>query len=132
MGVCVCIFFFFKQKTAYEMRISDWSSDVCSSDLRRFRRSTRRAAVASAIGGPVHRVGRRRVQRLPHRRDRRGAPDPATLGGLEQTGHTRQLESGSRRERVWEYVASAGVAISLKKKQSSDNYVMIVIKNNNI
>src|SRR3546814_10688439 len=28
---CVC--FFFKQKTAYEMRISDWSSDVCSSDL---------------------------------------------------------------------------------------------------
>src|SRR3546814_6885310 len=33
----VCFFFFFKQKTAYEMRISDWSSDVCSSDLRHFR-----------------------------------------------------------------------------------------------
>src|SRR3546814_2501339 len=40
--VCVCsglhsygfFFLFFKQKTAYEMRISDWSSDVCSSDLR--------------------------------------------------------------------------------------------------
>src|SRR3546814_12657142 len=31
--VCVCVFFFFKQKTAYELRISDWSSDVCSSDL---------------------------------------------------------------------------------------------------
>src|SRR3546814_10062727 len=30
---CLCIFFFFKQKTAYELRISDWSSDVCSSDL---------------------------------------------------------------------------------------------------
>src|SRR3546814_7113677 len=29
----VCCIFFFKQKTAYEMRISDWSSDVCSSDL---------------------------------------------------------------------------------------------------
>src|SRR3546814_10681250 len=29
----MCIFVFFKQKTAYEMRISDWSSDVCSSDL---------------------------------------------------------------------------------------------------
>src|SRR3546814_739626 len=29
----LCFFFFFKQKTAYEMRISDWSSDVCSSDL---------------------------------------------------------------------------------------------------
>src|SRR3546814_5030227 len=43
LDLCVCIvracmktlffFFFFKQKTAYEMRISDWSSDVCSSDL---------------------------------------------------------------------------------------------------
>src|SRR3546814_981787 len=39
MSVCVYVsvvlycFFFFKQKTAYEMRISDWSSDVCSSDL---------------------------------------------------------------------------------------------------
>src|SRR3546814_17047170 len=31
--VCAVVLFFFKQKTAYEMRISDWSSDVCSSDL---------------------------------------------------------------------------------------------------
>src|SRR3546814_5857842 len=31
--MCLLFFFFFKQKTAYEMRISDWSSDVCSSDL---------------------------------------------------------------------------------------------------
>src|SRR3546814_10616214 len=31
---CCFSFFFFKQKTAYDMRISDWSSDVCSSDLR--------------------------------------------------------------------------------------------------
>src|SRR3546814_14066808 len=37
MDLCVLVLvlcFFFKQKTAYEMRISDWSSDVCSSDLR--------------------------------------------------------------------------------------------------
>src|SRR3546814_2426523 len=34
--VCVVSFFFFKQKTAYEMRISDWSSDVCSSDLTKY------------------------------------------------------------------------------------------------
>src|SRR3546814_4108760 len=33
----IIFFFFFKQKTAYEMRISDWSSDVCSSDLRTVR-----------------------------------------------------------------------------------------------
>src|SRR3546814_1768513 len=35
VGVLVSCSFFFKQKTAYEMRISDWSSDVCSSDLVR-------------------------------------------------------------------------------------------------
>src|SRR3546814_5571840 len=35
--MCVFFFFFFKQKTAYEMRISDWSSDVCSSDLSTVR-----------------------------------------------------------------------------------------------
>src|SRR3546814_2557728 len=41
---CVFVlFFFFKQKTAYEMRISDWSSDVCSSDL------IEDAAVASGL-----------------------------------------------------------------------------------
>src|SRR3546814_6938898 len=40
MVISCGIFFFFKQKTAYEMRISDWSSDVCSSDL------------ASVIGEP--------------------------------------------------------------------------------
>src|SRR3546814_3508549 len=33
MAMMMLVFFFFKQKTAYEMRISDWSSDVCSSDL---------------------------------------------------------------------------------------------------
>src|SRR3546814_15074536 len=42
------VVFFFKQKTAYEMRISDWSSDVCSSDL----------------GG--HRCRRARARRRPH------------------------------------------------------------------
>src|SRR3546814_17819500 len=36
--VLYVLLFFFKQKTAYEMRISDWSSDVCSSDLRTRRR----------------------------------------------------------------------------------------------
>src|SRR3546814_9153768 len=40
----VLFFFFFKQKTAYEMRISDWSSDVCSSDLGRRRGGNGRGA----------------------------------------------------------------------------------------
>src|SRR3546814_8168540 len=42
-------FFFFKQKTAYEMRISDWSSDVCSSDLgRQFGADVERRVVGDA------------------------------------------------------------------------------------
>src|SRR3546814_14976249 len=45
------MFFFFKQKTAYEMRISDWSSDVCSSDLSRTPSPT-----ASPIATPPTRV----------------------------------------------------------------------------
>src|SRR3546814_3463040 len=49
--VVVVSFFFFKQKTAYEMRISDWSSDVCSSDLRRNYRDGQRQ---------YHRPGRAR------------------------------------------------------------------------
>src|SRR3546814_13408846 len=47
------MFFFFKQKTAYEMRISDWSSDVCSSDLCP---EFRRIADRQALEAPVDRV----------------------------------------------------------------------------
>src|SRR3546814_17849755 len=49
-------FFFFKQKTAYEMRISDWSSDVCSSDLAELKladRITMRSADARQPGAPT-------------------------------------------------------------------------------
>src|SRR3546814_15796724 len=48
--------FFFKQKTAYEMRISDWSSDVCSSDLRehdRQRRLDRVDRVSLSLADPA-------------------------------------------------------------------------------
>src|SRR3546814_5600203 len=47
-----CFFFFFKQKTAYEMRISDWSSDVCSSDLRSPGAMTACSAIHINIFGP--------------------------------------------------------------------------------
>src|SRR3546814_9447359 len=43
------LFFFFKQKTAYEMRISDWSSDVCSSDLSENGRFNAQAFVTNAL-----------------------------------------------------------------------------------
>src|SRR3546814_9538286 len=52
----VC-FFFFKQKTAYEMRISDWSSDVCSSDLSS---APNRRGGGVAVPAPQHSAARRR------------------------------------------------------------------------
>src|SRR3546814_7346473 len=63
----VLLFFFFKQKTAYEMRISDWSSDVCSSDLVLAERDARRlvdhgmaevAARRTGVHRPRHQIGR--------------------------------------------------------------------------
>src|SRR3546814_10395157 len=51
------MFFFFKQKTAYEMRISDWSSDVCSSDLNRGPGMSNRArTVARSLASQVTRI----------------------------------------------------------------------------
>src|SRR3546814_3143749 len=55
------LFFFFKQKTAYEMRISDWSSDVCSSDLSapprlaaKIEQATGQGAAFIVIDTPPH------------------------------------------------------------------------------
>src|SRR3546814_11716349 len=65
------VFFFFKQNTAYEMRISDWSSDVCSSDRRpcwrlgsgmpRRRRDASRDGTSQPISGTPPRSEERRV-----------------------------------------------------------------------
>src|SRR3546814_18193381 len=49
LGIEFC-FFFFKQKTAYEMRISDWSSDVCSSDLGYLLKKCRAVRASVAAG----------------------------------------------------------------------------------
>src|SRR3546814_9741988 len=48
-GVFCLFFFFFKQKTAYELRISDWSSDVCSSDLGGLKVKRRAPQIAADI-----------------------------------------------------------------------------------
>src|SRR3546814_19015723 len=64
---CFVVFFFFKQKTAYEMRISDWSSDVCSSDLSRHLSAAGRSqqhkpgcrCAGCGAGGERTREGRR-------------------------------------------------------------------------
>src|SRR3546814_15121757 len=78
-----CSVFFFKQKTAYEMRISDWSSDVCSSDLRNVRRRPGREHVARLL----HRGGRRgdRPSRRHRRLRRHRAATASAPGGIAMT-----------------------------------------------
>src|SRR3546814_7607551 len=73
-GDMFSFFFFFKQKTAYEMRISDWSSDVCSSDLR--AKNSHLFDAAPAVGGEL------------------GAPGIERAGrdGRAHFGHDRQVE----------------------------------------
>src|SRR3546814_3964543 len=84
--VLLGIFFFFKQKTAYEMRISDWSSDVCSSDLLRHHPADR--ACGSGDGGCAGRSRGVAPDQPDDRRDR-------LIG---------QIGRASCRERVCQYV----------------------------
>src|SRR3546814_8512551 len=83
----VVFFFFFKQKTAYEVRISDWSSDVCSSDLRRGRRGRARSRGHGDGRGNGCRVVRGK------RRDCQGLRVSTTLCLKRR----RRLPGGSRR-----------------------------------
>src|SRR3546814_4377774 len=64
MSLVFCVFFFCKQKTAYEMRISDWSSDVCSSDLVAHRAAHDPAQhIAAAFVRRQHAVGDEEARR---------------------------------------------------------------------
>src|SRR3546814_5863237 len=102
-SVIVCwYFFFFKQKTAYEMRISDWSSDVCSSDLTQAAsrrgagsRTDRDAAVA-ARDSPDQ--GERIAGSESRGRGRVGASQPGDRVGDRQGGRRPFHRRRSRNE----------------------------------
>src|SRR3546814_1724982 len=88
----VVCFFFFKQKTAYELRISDWSSDVCSSDLGHARREVPRRAVHD------HRRARSafqraRAQRVPAHPDGQEGHRLGGEGNRRSEEHTSELQS---------------------------------------
>src|SRR3546814_8076113 len=87
----VFIFFFFEQKTAYELRISDWSSDVCSSDLFPLM-SVIRMKASDDEAKPLSGGGMDRVV------ERRGLSKPIKLGIGGEIGRA------SCRERVCQYV----------------------------
>src|SRR3546814_1951030 len=116
---CRCVFFFFKQKTAYEMRISDWSSDVCSSDLegrcRRRSETSGRHRRSRCRGGTFDwrqylRTGRRagRSVRMRPKRESRSEE------------HTSELQSLMR-------ISYAGFCLKKKNKTSTNHYTVVNI-----
>src|SRR3546814_16265699 len=80
---CMFCFFFFKQKTAYELRISDWSSDVCSSDL------LGTACRTFGSGAPDTRGGRCGCHGLP------------TASGTTNMNRAKYGESGPKMKTAW-------------------------------
>src|SRR3546814_6923177 len=98
MDLCVVVFvFFFKQKTAYEMRISDWSSDVCSSDLGESKMSL------------IEYETRDRVALITlNRPEQRNAQNAALLKELDEAfdravDDNEEIGRASCRERVCQY-----------------------------
>src|SRR3546814_3981714 len=95
-SIYVVVFFFFKHKTAYEMRISDWSSDVCASDLWRglefFPRPghpTRQVAWGPRPAPPraSQKTGGPAILRV------RSGPPGAAPARLDRKSHTSELQS---------------------------------------
>src|SRR3546814_12396478 len=108
MNVC----FFFKQKTAYEMRISDWSSDVCSSDLAR---ATAIQVNAEDLSDPV------KMQQFAAAQGQLGGTLSRLLATVEAYPEVKKIGRASCRERVCQYVSISVVAVSLKQKEDTEN-----------
>src|SRR3546814_5672024 len=100
----VCYILFFKQKTAYEMRISDWSSDVCSSDLDDHAElhllpSARRREKGSLRSRRQGRIGQLSINATSAYQ---GVESMAASGARNHDYH--QIGRASCRERVSQYV----------------------------
>src|SRR3546814_4249413 len=91
----MCLVFFFKQKTAYEMRISDWSSDVCSSDLLSCGCQRRDCILARQCSCLHAGSGRRQRGGSPHdKRASRLGEGPYRARSLLTGGHCLPLDHG--------------------------------------
>src|SRR3546814_5188085 len=92
MLICeLLVFFFFTQKTAYEMRISDWSSDVCSSDLT----DEARRKYLEGMDGDIDDLDALVDEMLVYSRLERGSPtlhfQQVDLGGLVDRSEERRV-----------------------------------------
>src|SRR3546814_18562755 len=115
-GFMMCFIFFFKQKTAYEMLISDWSSDVCSSDL------------LNGFGAPgLAQAEQLHGQEMSYNNyvDTDAARRAANAFTEPAVAIIKQIGRASCRERVCHYVSISWVAVSLKKnKQNKNQYLL--------
>src|SRR3546814_20372799 len=110
--------FFFKQKTAYEMRISDWSSDVCSSDLSL---PAGTYVLADGEPGPAL-IGWQTAQyRFTRYREPKDAPGPRIL----LTGKPAERNSVEPGQSVSVHVDLGGSLIPTQKLQSINTIIII-------
>src|SRR3546814_2541381 len=101
----VVSFFFFKQKTAYEMRISDWSSDVCSSDLWQRRRSCMQVNISGhqlEVTEPLREYIGEKLERLERHFDK--ITNVQVTMNVEKLLQKIEIGRASCRERVCQYV----------------------------
>src|SRR3546814_5428216 len=107
--MCVFLFFFFKQKTAYEMRISDWSSDVCSYDLvmaaarkKKTASKAKRKATGKRKAAPKKKAAAKKSPARKKAAGKRGATaKPKTPAKRKASA---QIGRASCRDRVCQYV----------------------------
>src|SRR3546814_20096465 len=120
--------FFFKQNAAYEMRISDWSSDVCSSDLKRddvrrqnFAHHRRNRFVRQRRAAPLPRFGPKRDPDFQPRRKE--------AGRYAQALQQREIGRESSREGVCQYLLKMGDVRRLKRTTHSSINIALKILN---
>src|SRR3546814_8556350 len=124
LGYCcwlvVYIFCVFKQKTAYEMRISDWSSDVCSSDLMDY--NLRELGVGDlSVGKKVKQMAQGFYGRATAYESGLAAGEEAELGDALRRNLYGDIGRALCRERVCLYVLFHVVDDSLKKNNQEYN-----------
>src|SRR3546814_6669603 len=123
----VLCFFFFKQKTAYDMRISDWSSDVCSSDLggsgsrRRVSASSGRTSgrntAASAMLKAVWALTTRRAPSSPNTDSQPGSW--CRKGSTASVPITRAIRSDEHTSELQSLLRNSYAVFCLKKKNNT-------------
>src|SRR3546814_2157108 len=98
------VFFFFKQKTAYEMRISDWSSDVCSSDLGGKKDAAKKCVCAAGCGSVFAGQQQRGEAAIPF------GDDPKLQVARDLVGREQTILTGLQRGVVLPSIAVVQVA----------------------